>query len=1074
MSGPEGDESHSPTTTARTRLDAFTCLARPVSSNPTAPIPVSARLIALVLCALAAAAPRPAAATDAAKPLPTNLHRIHLPGEPALASAQRDPAARRMLAAGRAADTLRLPTVAGRLAAIEQEQAVALDALRATVGRAVPTHHRYRLVANGFTVALRADEVQRLRDIGGWRVARDLADPLLTVESVPAIGATALWSQPPLATSRGEGQVVGVIDTGIHFAHPAFAARAEDGYEHVNPLPGGRFGGWCDPADPRFRPAYACNRKLIAAWDMADGIRVTGSVNGTPVDVTESDGPVDDNGHGSAVASVAIGNTVPSLDITGVAPRANLIAYDACVSIPNIPGAGFCPRSAQLAAVEQAILDGVDVLNLSISGGRDPWDAFDVDRALLDAVGAGTFVAAGAGNAGSTGSVSHLGPWVASVGATVKVQEQAQLGVLGDFVGGTPPATIPVSGLDGSGIYPNGTPVTEFVLPERVTCTDQNFCNVFPVQTCLPRLDPGALVGRILVCEQRPGDNPRAYLSIIWGNIVGQGRGDEQPAGIVLIAAAADTPLPLVSSVALEPRGNYPVLTVISREDGMRLRQWLESTPGSYQGRIGPLRPPVPARPTLANFSSRGPNPNFDVTKPDLLAPGQSIATAFRGARPGEDPPPPQTTQYTGTSFASPHVAGAAALLRARRPELSVAELQSALVASANPDVNAFATLTDRVGVEAGGAGLLAVDRAARQPLVLDETPARHLAADPERGGEPGALNLATLAESRCTRSCTWTRRVRNADSVARTWTATPEAPAGLQVVASPASFTLAPGATQSFDVQVTVTPGVAIPAAASAALRWSASGVPDTRLPILVGSANGARLEGLLRITAAAPAGSTRIIDLGSGPAGGSGLVARIGGAIAANQAAPALRQDPTNGAPYDDPSQVALLWIDPPAGGTRAIIATLGATAAEDIDLYVGIDGNGDGQPSEAEQRCASNGSTSEETCRIDNPPAGRIWVVVQNFTASAADAADVVPILFGAVPGNSAGNLTASVPAAQAPNTPFDLAVQWTLPDLQTTPHLAAIDLGTAQAPTALGSAVLILTADPEGRLFANSFE
>ncbi len=81
-----------------------------------------------------------------------------------------------------------------------------------------------------------------------------------------------------------------------------------------------------------------------------------------------------------------------------------------------------------------------------------------------------------------------------------------------------------------------------------------------------------------------------------------------------------------------------------------------------------------------------------------------------------------------------------------------------------------------------------------------------------------------------------------------------------------------------------------------------------------------------------------------------------------------------------------------------------------------------------------------------------------MVQNFTASAADAADVVPILFGAVPGNSAGNLTASVPAPQAPNTP----------------HLAAIDLGTAQPPTALGSAVLILTADPEGRLFANSFE
>ncbi|MCE3003394.1 MAG: hypothetical protein LW860_11955 [Xanthomonadaceae bacterium] len=63
---------------------------------------------------------------------------------------------------------------------------------------------------------------------------------------------------------------------------------------------------------------------------------------------------------------------------------------------------------------------------------------------------------------------------------------------------------------------------------------------------------------------------------------------------------------------------------------------------------------------------------------------------------------------------------------------------------------------------------------------------------------------------------------------------------------------------------------------------------------------------------------------------------------------------------------------------------------------------------------------------------------------------------------------------MPAAQAPNTPFNLAVQWTLPGLQTTPHLAAIDLGTVQAPTTLGSAVLILTADPVGRLFADGFE
>jgi subtilisin family serine protease len=369
-----------------------------------------ARAVALVLLAVGSVAPVLAEQIGSNKPLSTNLHRFVLSGEPALASARRDQAARQLLAAGRADDALRLPAVAGRLAAIEQEHAIALDTIRTTLGRDIRTHHRYRLISNGFTIALSADEVQRLRDAGDWRLQRDLADPLLTVESVAAIGATALWAQPPLAASRGEGQVVGVIDTGIHFAHPAFAARSEDGYEHINPLPGGRFGGWCDVADPRYRPAYACTAKLFAAWDFADGIRITGSINGTPIDTIENDGPVDDNGHGSAVASVAVGNTLTGLAITGVAPRASLVVYDACVSIPNLQGAGVCPRSAQLAAVEQAIVDGVDVLNLSISGGRDPWGELDVDRALLDAVAAGTFVAAGAGNSGTVGSVSHLGP----------------------------------------------------------------------------------------------------------------------------------------------------------------------------------------------------------------------------------------------------------------------------------------------------------------------------------------------------------------------------------------------------------------------------------------------------------------------------------------------------------------------------------------------------------------------------------------------------------------------------------------------------------------------------------------
>ena len=74
--------------------------------------------------------------------------------------------------------------------------------------------------------------------------------------------------------------------------------------------------------------------------------------------------------------------------------------------------ASGCFGSDSAAAVEQAILDGVDVINFSICGGTDPFTD-PVELAFLDAYAAGVFVAASAGNAGpGAGTANHLGPWV--------------------------------------------------------------------------------------------------------------------------------------------------------------------------------------------------------------------------------------------------------------------------------------------------------------------------------------------------------------------------------------------------------------------------------------------------------------------------------------------------------------------------------------------------------------------------------------------------------------------------------------------------------------------------------------
>src|SRR5690606_41760065 len=105
-----------------------------------------------------------------------------------------------------------------------------------------------------------------------------------------------------------------------------------------------------------------------------------------------------------------MGTSTITRTIQGVAPRANIVSYLVC--FPT------CPVSSSVAAVDQAIADGVDVLNFSVSGTRNPWTDL-VDLAFLEAYQAGIFAAAAAGNDGpGAGTVAHTGPWHAAGAAS--------------------------------------------------------------------------------------------------------------------------------------------------------------------------------------------------------------------------------------------------------------------------------------------------------------------------------------------------------------------------------------------------------------------------------------------------------------------------------------------------------------------------------------------------------------------------------------------------------------------------------------------------------------------------------
>ena len=114
--------------------------------------------------------------------------------------------------------------------------------------------------------------------------------------------------------------------------------------------------------------------------------------------------------------------TTASFNISGVAPHANIIAYDVCYT--TSAGLGSCRGAALAAAIDQVVIDagnlpnGIAALNYSISGGGDPWNDY-VELGFLAAVDAGIYVAASAGNSGLTAStVAHLGPWVSTTAAS--------------------------------------------------------------------------------------------------------------------------------------------------------------------------------------------------------------------------------------------------------------------------------------------------------------------------------------------------------------------------------------------------------------------------------------------------------------------------------------------------------------------------------------------------------------------------------------------------------------------------------------------------------------------------------
>ena len=870
------------------------------------------------------------------------------------------------------------------LAYLSGKQSELLHNMASTFGHPVEAVYQYKNVLNAVAVQLEhAEALQAFNLPGVLTVYPDQIRQLETDIGPTLIGAPSIWEGETLDgnSSYGEGIVIGVIDSGINHAHPSFADVGNDGYDHVNPNGAGNYFGVCDTD-----PAYIdfCNDKLIGAYDF-----------------TSSGGPEDEDGHGSHTASTSAGNFVEveiddlaggtfTVEISGVAPHANLIAYRVC------DDAGGCWSSATVAAVDHAIDDQANVLNYSISGADDPWNDA-VDLAFLDAFTAGIFVSASAGNAGPTANtVAKTGPWNAAVAATTHSRILAHLV---DVTTATD-SLLDVGALEGTGPVITADINAPIIYGGDVDPANFEGCTAW---TGTPFAGAIGLVSRGTCAFVDKVNNlaaAGAVAALVYNNAGGP--------PIVMGGLEATT----IPSMMFSKADGLAVVALITGDATatalMPLAQGF-----AYNDDWADI---------MASFSSRGPS-DWEILKPDYSAPGVNILAAV--AAYGDDPV--QYGLYSGTSMAAPHGSGSAALLMALHPDWSPAAIKSAIASTAWQDVLDSDGVTPADPFDTGS-GRIDLSAAAYAGFVLEETSANYIAANPYLGGEPNSLNQPSMVEYTCIGTCSWTRTITSTMDVAQDWQISLDVPAGMIINVSPMSFTLAAGGTQTIEVTADLSAGIPGTYYFGDVILTPVGNedVTVAHLPVVTRLGTSS-LAHQLDILTHELAGTVTIEDIQS-LYEITDLYVEVSGMVLGDVTDISLSQDPTNGDAFDDLSQVFYTTIRIPKE-TMRFVAEITASEALDVDLFVGTGRT----PTADTIICSSATGVWSEYCNLDVPASGSYWILVQNWQGSAAQP-DAIRLVTAIVEDDDEENLTVTGPETVPASTPFDLDVNWDEPSME----------------------------------------
>jgi subtilisin family serine protease len=541
------------------------------------------------------------------------------------------------------------------------EQAAPSAGIAAAGGKVIGS---FQSALNGIKVSIPRNQVDALRRIPGVVEVR----PVLTYTHENFVGVQRI--QAPFAWAgvagfHGEGVKVAILDTGIDYTHANFGGPGTSAAFDA------AFATNTQPADPAL---FGPNAPKVKGGTDLVGDNYDASGTGDALIPVPDPNPLDCNGHGSHVAGtiggfgiLADGTTYhgPYDQLThsthafrigpGVAPAADLysVRVFGCNGSTNVI----------VEALEWAVDNDMDVVNMSLGAAFGTLDSADA-VASDNAAKAGVNVVAAAGNDGNFRYILSS-PGSSSKAIAVAATDAPAFVRMANVAlpaAGTDPARTIVAINANAGSFSSGTTLPVLVLKTGTAVS----------LGCDPAeyVAQGA-AGKVVVVQ-------RGVCARVARAIFGQKAG---AAAVVMINNAAGLP-PLEGQITSNPdSGEQFVVTIpffgvrglvtTPGSDGFFLAQRDGASIGIAEG--------TPVKTGTAGFSSGGPRIGDSALKPDIAAPGVNIVSTLSGS--GN-----LSLTISGTSMATPHVAGTTALAVQAHPKWKTAAIKSAIINSGNPD----------------------------------------------------------------------------------------------------------------------------------------------------------------------------------------------------------------------------------------------------------------------------------------------------------------------------------------------------------------------------------------------------